>query len=888
MVVGRTILHYTITDALGSGGMGVVYGAQDAKLGRKVALKFLPPELARDRPALERFQREARAASALNHPNICTIFAIEEADGEYFIAMEALDGEPLDRRIANNPFSLDGVLDLGIQVADALDAAHQRGIVHRDIKPANIFVTRDGRAKVLDFGVAKVGTAGSPGNVDTVLAPALEAQLTGPGMAVGTIAYMSPEQARGEEVDARTDLFSLAAVLYEMSTGRPAFKGKTSAIIFQQILGETPEAPRQLNPALPPKVDDLILKGLEKDRDLRFQTAAELRGDLKRLKRDASAGKLTSAMPVATSTSVRPISSGAIIAAEVKRRKGLVTAGALVFLALLIAAAYGLYAGFTRNQPETAVAPAANLDITRVTTTGQATGCGAISPDGKTVVYCNFASEMFAVQVATGASVSFGRLAGNAAFSPDSNYVYISTDTDDYPQGVLLAMPIFGGEPRRVLTDLEGAVGVSPDGARLAFLRRFRAERRIALMISDASGANTRQLASLSTDGGGFAPFGVAWSPDGKWISATQDFERDSFTMRPILVDAETGELRMLGTQKWLLLGRTAWLPGNRLLFSAMERLNGPYQFWIADLAGGPARRITNETSGFGNMSIGVTADGTTIATVPWNITSNLFETNADATAPLIQWTSGTRQDGDSIAPLSQGRVYFDASDGTNTSVWSVDAPGAPPRRLTMDPAVVVSVPSDGRFVIFTAIVDSQLQIKRVQPDGTGQTVLVNAGARSSARVSPDGRWLYYPSREGLMRMPADGGPATSIGQGIDGVLDISPDGRQLLVVRTPQSTTSTYHLIIDAESGRVLSEIDLDGSAVAWGRSAGVIAYLVRDDKGVDNLWERPIAGGAPRQLSGFTSGRTSSFGYSHDRKRLFLARGTRTGDVTLIRGFR
>src|SRR5688500_10619113 len=210
--------------------MGVVYEADDAKLGRKVALKFLPPELARDTPALERFQREARAASALNHPNICTIYAIEEANGEYFIAMELLEGESLDRRIANNPPSLDGLLDIGIQVADALDAAHQRGIIHRDVKPANIFVTREGRAKVLDFGVAKIA---SRADAATALAAgAGEAQLTGPGMAVGTIAYMSPEQARGDEIDARSDLFSLAAVLYEIATGQAAFKGKTSAVIF--------------------------------------------------------------------------------------------------------------------------------------------------------------------------------------------------------------------------------------------------------------------------------------------------------------------------------------------------------------------------------------------------------------------------------------------------------------------------------------------------------------------------------------------------------------------------------------------------------------------------------------------------------------------------------
>ena len=880
-MAARTILHYTITRPLGSGGMGVVYEAQDARLGRKVALKFLPPDLARDKPALERFQREARAASALNHPNICTIYAIEEAEGEYFIAMELLDGESLDRRIANNPLSLDGLLDLGIQVADALDAAHQRGIIHRDIKPANIFVMRDGRAKVLDFGVAKVAGHGSPADAATELATPREAQLTGPGVAVGTVAYMSPEQARGDAVDARSDLFSLAAVFYEMSTGQPAFKGKTSAVIFQQILSETPEAPRTLNPSLPFKVDDVILKGLEKDREFRYQTAAELRGDLKRLRRDASAGKLTSAMPAATATSAKPISSGSVIAAEVKRRKGLVTTGALVFAGILVAAGYGIYAGFTRNDSGSATPPvAATLEITRVTTSGQATGCGSISPDGKTVVYCNRADELFAVQVATGASVFLGRNAGSTVFSADGNYVYVSRDTKEYPQGVLLAIPAFGGEPRTVLTDLSGRVGVSPDGARLAFLRVFPKERRVGLMIADTSGGNVRQLMSRHLGGGGFDDFGLAWSHDGKWISATMDDEAETRGMRPAIINAETAEFRTLGSETWLLMGRTAWLPGNRLLFSAMERQNGPYQFWIVDIAGGPARRITNETAGFGNQSMAPTADGTTIATIPWVITANLFETNANATAPLVQWTSGTREDGERIAPLSEGRVYFDSSDGSTNSVWSVDTPGGPRRRLTMDTAGGVSIPSDGRFVIFNSIAGRLSQIKRMQPDGSGQTLLVAGGA---GRVSPDGRWVYFQSPQGLMRVPAEGGPSTAVGNGLEFVLDISPDSRRLLAVRTDSPPA-----IVDAESGKVLSDVDVDGGFVAWGRSADVLAFLRSDDKGVENLWERPIAGGPERQLTTFTSGWMTRFAYSPDRKRLFLARGTRTGDVTLIRGFK
>src|SRR5216684_7997488 len=328
-MTGHTVSHYRILEKLGSGGMGVVYAAEDLKLGRRVALKFLPEELNQNPQALERFRREARAASALNHPNICTIHDIEEHEGKFFLVMELLEGETLKQRITCRPLSLDALLEIGVQVADALDAAHKKGIVHRDIKPANIFLNARGQTKLMDFGLAKLAPDGNlAATIGSLEGVTTEEALTSPGMAMGTVAYMSPEQARGEELDARTDLFSFGAVLYEMATGRVAFSGPTSAVIFHAILELTPPKPSAANSNLPSRFDEIVSKALEKDRALRYQSAAEISADLKRLTRDSDSARVPSA-PLA----VAP-----------RKRVSLTTKAAIVFGSLVLLAGLVLFA----------------------------------------------------------------------------------------------------------------------------------------------------------------------------------------------------------------------------------------------------------------------------------------------------------------------------------------------------------------------------------------------------------------------------------------------------------------------------------------------------------------------------------------------------------------
>ena len=595
-MIGKSVSHYTILDKLGGGGMGVVYVAEDNKLGRRVALKFLPEDLAKDPLALERLQREARAASALNHANICTIYEIDSAEVDFaanpvhFIAMEFLEGKTLKHRIGEKSFDNEQLLELAIQIADALDAAHAKGILHRDIKPANIFVTNRGQAKILDFGLAKIvrdrEKVISSGLSELQTAAGSDPALTSPGSTVGTIAYMSPEQARGEELDVRSDLFSFGAVLYEMATGKQAFGGPATALIFEALLNKYPPIPTRWNPDLPPEIDRIISKALEKDRDLRYQTAAEMRADLKRLRRDISSGKSGMVTTIASSIPAASPSASTAITAVAKEKKATWKWILPIAVVMLSIAGWFAYRNFVSNQKELPT------KLKQISHWGKPMNDARLSPDGNTVAFdsnVDGIKQVFVILTSGGEPLQLTSDEGQKivdGFSADGTEIYYHLEFGAQEQW---AVPTLGGKPQRLLVGLGATPSI--DGQSLYY---FRYEPP-GIYRSDKSGSGIELIYSYKDPTAGETengvPFALLAYPNAEDLLVISSTIIAGVNVHYERLNVRTKTLTRVGESS-AFVGRASWYePGKSLVLA--RNIDGIGNLWKYDLEQNELEQIT-------------------------------------------------------------------------------------------------------------------------------------------------------------------------------------------------------------------------------------------------------------------------------------------------------
>jgi eukaryotic-like serine/threonine-protein kinase len=879
---GTLLGHYKIVRRLGQGGMGVVYEAIDQKLGRHVALKLLAEAIRDSGDALERFWREARAASSLNHPGICTIHELDESAESPFIVMELLEGRSLEKLYRGHPMPYPKLIEMGVQLADALDAAHCKGILHRDIKPANIFMTESGQAKLLDFGLAKLDETANESAVKAD-APTAANALTGTGQSVGTVAYMSPEQARGDPLDARSDLFALGVVFYEMATGRHPFSGTTTAVVFDRILNHPPVAPITLNAQLPPEFQDFLNKTLEKDRELRCQSAAELRADLKRLQRKSESDRVSSVHASAPSPSQVASSSGDHGAAS----KPWIAAIAVLVLVVL--------AGFFAWQFWPRPRSFASISVNQITNIGTIERI-ALSADGRFLAEVKKDKAQRTLWVRNTATnteteilSAFARDYLGLTFSSDGNRLYFTrASPENESERDLYVMSVFGGTPRKLITNIDSPISFAPDGNKFTFLRWLpeQKDRFSEIHISDKDGGNDQLLSSTAEEAQ--AP---VWSPDGTRIAWLQTEARTTRIALKV-IEISSKKLKTVSPPAGILwvnpvdaYTTLAWLPDSRHLLALYYKQTDRAQIGVVTVPSGEFHSVTNDVNSYSQLAL--SGNGHTLATVLTNVDSSIALYGPDGGEPVS--TLPLRITPNAIAWSTEDRLLYIVEglsigtiDRVTGSVQSFDTGEITAAGFT------ASCP-DGH-ILFTGFpkVGSGPGLFRMNADGGEIAQLTTSGLVRAPSCSEDSQKAYFSVGNdvnvSLWSIPVAGGtPKMLVRPENYAEAWVSHDGTRAILFCLRQQKICA--IVTDLATGQMQPPLFIDQSANFSAFSLdgrAIVSDVVRN--GGNTLLYQPLDGSPPHALFNPAPETINSFDWSPSGKQLAVARLKSSSDVVLI----
>ena len=888
--------------------MGEVYAAEDIKLRRKVALKVLPSTLASDHDRMRRFEQEAKTTSSLNHPNILTIHEIDAADAVHFIVTEFIEGETLRHHLHVRRMKIAEVIDVSVQIASALSAAHAAGVVHRDIKPENIMLRTDGIVKVLDFGLAKLFEKAEMETPDDE-AVTRAAMLTAPGVLLGTAAYMSPEQVRGLVLDARSDIFSLGVVIYEMAAGQAPFAGATRSDLIVAILERRPAPLARFAIETPAELERVVTKMLAKDREERYQSAKDLLIDLRRLRQkievDAEIERIASPetnsaaggsnpgivahdslQSISTQVETRhPTSSAEYLVGEIKRHW--VVMLSVLFL-VVIAAAVAAYK-WGQTQPSM---PFQAIKIAQLTSNGKVFRA-SVSPDGRYIVYAvddGGQQSLWMRQVAATSNVQLIPPAPvqyfGITFTPDGNFVDYVLWEQTKTTVALYQVSALGGASRKLLDNVHTPVSFSSDGKKLAFIRASPSTGEYDLMIANADGSGESKLGTKKLPDFYFLQGGPAWSPDGTTIACPAGSFTGGFHVGMLEIRLDNGAERSITPRRWFWLGQPRWLKDGRgLVMTARDRFAGPEQIWRLSYPAGEATQLTNDLNDYHSLSLD--SNSTNIMAVQSvRISGTWLMPGTDITSAK-QIAAGHY---DSLAWTPDGRVVYASSESGNLDIWIMDAHGKNQKQLTFDShSDFGPIPSPtGNYLVFVSDRAGTFNIWRMDTDGSNVKQLTNGGGGESPSFSPDGKWILYSDyadgKLGIWKVSVEGGNAIGVTDKASWSPVVSPDGKLIACYYAADEKGVEVKLaIIPFDGGPPLKMFQTFSPLFRWTADGRSLTYIA-DSAGVSNIWTLPLDGATATQLTDFKTDRIFWFDWSRDEKQLALVRGAVASDVVLI----